>query len=83
MILARMFLVGWIILIGAIVLNVLAGMLNLSTWYTFLQNMSVNSAGQALRALRWLDGLFLFVLYPLGLGGLAWAGLRFLSTVIR
>jgi len=83
MILARMFVVGWIILIGAIVLNVLAGMLNLSTWYTFLQNISVNGAGQALRALRWLDGVFLFILYPLGLGGLAWVGLRFLNAVIR
>lgn len=83
MMLARLFVVGWVILIGAILLNGLAGILNLSTWYTFLQNISTHGVGQALRSLRWSDGLFLFILYPLGLGGLAWAGLRLASAILK
>ncbi len=56
MMLARLFVVGWVILIGAILLNGLAGIVNLSTWYTFLQNISTHGVGQALRSLRWSDG---------------------------
>lgn len=74
MLILRMFLVGWIVLLGAILLNLLAGALHLNTWYTFLQNVSAQGLASALRALRWQDAVFLFLAYPLGLGGLAWAG---------
>lgn len=74
MLILRMFLVGWIVLAGAILLNLLAGALHLATWYTFLQSVSAQGLVSALRTLRWQDAVFLFLVYPLGLGGLAWAG---------
>ncbi len=76
MILIKLFLVGLVILIGAIALNAIAAALGLSTWYTFLSNLSQNGLLPSLRQARPADLLFLFVLYPAGLGGLAALGDR-------
>lgn len=76
MILIKLFLVGLVILIGAIAINAFAAALGLSTWYTFLSNLSQNGLLPSLRQARPADLLFLFVLYPAGLGGLAALGER-------
>ena len=57
------FLVGIIILLGAIILNALAPRLGLLTWYEFLKNPSQADT---------LSYLWLFILYPLGLGMIAY-----------
>lgn len=76
MILLKILLIGWIVLIGAIILNGLAGLLGLTTWYTYLARAAQQGWLPALRSTPIINHLFLFVIYPLGLGGLAWLGLR-------
>lgn len=60
MIIVKIFLVGWIVLLGAIVINGLAGLLKLTSWYTFLNNLNNNYSV--------LDYAWLFLGYPLCLG---------------
>ena len=61
--LIKLYFVGLIILIVAIMANYLATQLGLKTWYDF-----INQLGNA-NALNFKDGLWLFVVYPLILGG--------------
>ncbi len=63
------FLLGIIILIGAILLNVLASRVGLLSWFEFLKNP--DNAGI-------LSYIWLFVLYPLGLGVIAYFASRLL-----
>jgi hypothetical protein len=53
------FVLGLIILAGAILLNVIAGSLGLTTWYDFLKNPKDVSV---------ISIIWLFIIYPLGLG---------------
>ncbi len=54
-------LIGYTVLLVAIVINGLALSVGLLTWYGFFENPSPTL----------LDGLFLFLIYPLTLGGAA------------
>jgi hypothetical protein len=72
----KIYLSGLIVLIGAILINALAGLAGLPTWYDFLKAVSGQGAAAALRGLSIVHMLFLFVLYPLGLGLLVLAALR-------
>jgi len=65
------YLAGLAVLIGAILLNVLAGRLGLSTWYAFLTAAASDPLG-AVSGLRAGDWLFLFVIYPGLLGACAY-----------
>ena len=56
-------IVGFAILVGAIIINFLAGLLGLATWYTFLLEFKQKGFSQGIFSL-----LFLFVIYPLLLG---------------
>ena len=60
--LIKLYLVGLVVLVLAILTNFLAAQLGLRTWYDFLNQWG---AGNALNS---KDGLWLFVLYPLILG---------------
>lgn len=53
------FLLGTGVLVGALGLNVLASVLGLSNWYDFLKHPSQTST---------LSYMWLFILYPFGLG---------------
>tara|TARA_X000001036_G_C19996853_1_gene528654 strand:- start:206 stop:436 length:231 start_codon:yes stop_codon:yes gene_type:complete len=66
--LIRFNLIGLIILVVAILANFFASQLGLKTWYDFLNNWG---NGEALRV---KDGLWLFIFYPLILGGSAQLG---------
>lgn len=59
------FILGFIILAGAILLNVIAGGLGLTTWYDFLKNPKDVSV---------VSLIWLFILYPLGLGIIGYIG---------
>jgi len=72
----KIYLSGVLILIGAVVINGLAGLLGLPTWYTFLKSAGQQGLWDALRQLALVQALFLFVLYPAGLGLLVYAALR-------
>jgi hypothetical protein len=66
--LIKLYITGIVILVVAILANFLASQLGLKTWYDFFEGMN---SGQSL-GLK--DGLWLFVFYPLFLGGSALLG---------
>ena len=74
--LLKLFLIGIIILVGAILINALASLLNLVTWYSFLSNLARDGLRQGLKNTPILSLIFLFLLYPFSLGFLAYLGLR-------
>jgi uncharacterized membrane protein YhdT len=82
MLILKIFLIGWIILIGAILINVAAGALGLSTWYDFLKTAGQNGLGQAFQNTPWHHHLFLWVFYPALLGILAYACVRVIFKLV-
>jgi len=66
----KMYLVGLGILVGAIVLNVVSRGLKIKGWYDFLQKPAQTNA---------VSYIWLFVVYPLCLGVLAYTLSRFLG----
>jgi hypothetical protein len=72
----KMYLSGIVVLVGAILINSVAGLIGLPTWYDFLKSAGEQGFLTALRTLNVLQLLFLFVLYPAGLGLLVFAAVR-------
>jgi len=68
----KVYLAGLVVLAGAIVLNVLAGTIGLTTWYGFLTAVTRTGMLAAAKQLRVVEWLFLLVIYPACLGGFAW-----------
>jgi len=64
------FILGISILIAALLLNFLAGKLGLSTWYDFVKDPSKTNT---------LSYMWLFVLYPFGLGLAAYLVSKFIN----
>lgn len=60
--LIKLYMMGLVVLVLAILANFLAAQLGLKTWYDFLNQWGAGNA------LNFKDGLWLFVLYPLILG---------------
>jgi len=67
-ILLKIYLAGLAVLIVAILLNGLANLLHLATWYSVLNSISEIGLASALRSLKVLDFLFLLLVYPFLLG---------------
>ena len=57
----RYFIYGWIILIAAIPVNIIAKKIGLLTWYDFLVFK---------KSIGLLDGIFMFIVYPLIFGAI-------------
>ena len=57
----RYFIYGWIILIVAILVNIIAKKIGLLTWYDYLVFK---------KSIGLLDGVFMFVVYPLIFGAI-------------
>jgi hypothetical protein len=66
----KIFIIGIAILVTAIVLNIIAKLLNVSTWYDFIQNKTLNNP---------LEIIWLFIIYPFVLGLVAYAINKVLS----
>lgn len=64
------FVLGISILLGAIILNLIASSIGIMTWYNFLK--SPEKAGM-------LSYIWLFVIYPFGLGIIAYLGGKLLK----
>ncbi|PIS04551.1 MAG: hypothetical protein COT81_05905 [Candidatus Buchananbacteria bacterium CG10_big_fil_rev_8_21_14_0_10_42_9] len=64
------FILGLAILVGAIILNIIASYLGLLSWFEFLKNPQ--KAGVA-------SYVWLFIIYPLGLGLIAYLAYRILN----
>lgn len=67
--LLKYFLYGWLILFLAILFNLVAGALGITTWYEYLGRVGDSGLRTATHSLQLIDFLFLFLLYP-GLFGL-------------
>ncbi len=57
-------LYGWIILIAAIIINFLAGVFKIKTWYGFLSLLTETDLKTAMSNLSVIEALFLFIIYP-------------------
>jgi hypothetical protein len=80
--LAHYILAGWVVLLAAIILNLLADRLGITGWYGFLTGVSVDGwAGW--KRLSWMDNTWLFFVYPLSLGVAARAGIWLSEFLLR
>lgn len=59
----QIFVVGFVVLVGAVIINFLAGLAGLMTWYQFLLEFKEKGFNQGIFSL-----IFLFIIYPLLLG---------------
>jgi hypothetical protein len=83
MLLLKLLLIGIIILVGAILINALAAWLNLATWYSFLSILARDGILPGLKNTSFLSLIFLFLLYPLSLGCLAYLGLKITGLLLN
>jgi ABC-type sulfate transport system permease component len=73
---------GYGILILAILLNILAGALDIITWYDFLLQIKEKGFTNTIKATNITSLMFLFIVYPLLLGLMAYFVVsRFIPTV--
>lgn len=68
----RLYVIGVLILLGAILANIIATKLNLKSWYDLFLGISENS-NYWIR-IRIIDGIWLILIYPLYLGFSAYIG---------
>ena len=64
----KIFLAGWVVLVIAILLNLLAQRIGITTWYPFIEEVGKIGVAKAFGKLSFLSTLFLFILYPALLG---------------
>ncbi len=70
-------LYGWMILIVALAVNVVASTLGVSTWYDYVTSISVLGLKTATLSLRVHEHVFLFVIYPGIFGLVVYSIMRF------
>ena len=70
---------GYTILIGAIILNILATALGIMTWYGFLESATAHGFFGAIGHAGVISVVYLFVLYPLLLGWMAWGVIQWIK----
>jgi hypothetical protein len=68
----QMLLIGYVILLVAIILNALARILSLSTWYDIFINIQTQGFLVAWKNEGFFSLLFLLVLYPFVLGAVGY-----------
>jgi hypothetical protein len=83
MLLLKVYLAGLVVLIVAVVLNLLANVIGLATWYSFFNQVSQRGFFPALQSLKMIEILFLILLYPLLLGLAAYLTFYLTSPSLR
>lgn len=68
----KSYITGFGILITAILVNLIATHLEISTWYSFLKNIGQEGFSGALNNPEICSFIFLFMVYPLVLGYISW-----------
>lgn len=76
------FINGWLILIAAVMLNLLADRMGLTGWYGFLTGLSTQGR-MFLSRLNWRDIAWLFIVYPMALGLAARAAFIFSQLILK
>ncbi len=74
----HIFLVGVAILVGAIIINIIASAIGLSTWFKFAQDLQANGFA-AITQQSIFSLLYLFIVYPAVLGALGYFSTKLLS----
>jgi hypothetical protein len=64
----KIFALGLAILIGAIIINAIATITGLTTWYAFINNIRQTGLLKAIVNEKIISLIFLFLIYPLLLG---------------
>ncbi|MCF7910698.1 hypothetical protein K9L16_03435 [Candidatus Pacearchaeota archaeon] len=70
--LLKILVTGIAILIGAIFMNFLAKKFSIATWYEFLEDVKFDGFSRAIKFQRNISLVFMFIIYPLLLGLIAW-----------
>lgn len=74
----NIFLIGSFILITALIVNILAEIFGVSTWYTFTNKIKDKGFFGALKTENFFSLLFLFFIYPFILGATGYRATTFL-----
>lgn len=77
--LLKILLLGWVILVAAILINFAAGKLGISGWYDFLGEVGKAGVSKAVVKSSATSLIFLFIVYPLFLGAVGYLFLRILK----
>ncbi len=77
----KILILGWLILIVAIILNILANLLHLNTWYELIQSFSKLGIIKTIKQEPFLSIIFQFIIYPYLLGFAAHKFNRLLSKL--
>jgi hypothetical protein len=64
----KVFMVGWVVLLAAIILNVAVQRMGIMGWYDFLLRLPIEGK-KLFPQMRIIDYAWLFLVYPLLLGG--------------
>jgi hypothetical protein len=59
---------GWAVLVAAILFNVMAGLINLTGWYDYLAEVRLSGFWHATKSAGFFSCLFMYIIYPAGLG---------------
>jgi energy-converting hydrogenase Eha subunit E len=68
MIFGKILLAGFIVLIGAIAVNLLASLFGFSSWYVFILNIQASGLRIAFSKEGLIGVIYLFLIYPFLLG---------------
>lgn len=72
----KILLAGWVILFVAILLNIIAVRLGITTWYPFIENIGKTDPIKSFVNLTLISKLFIFLIYPGLLGACAYLFFR-------
>ena len=72
------FITGLIILLGAIIINYIANTLNIITWYEYINIIINNGFIESFKIIKY-SIIFLYIVYPLYLGLLAYFSIKIFS----
>lgn len=76
-IIGKVIILGYIILIGAIIINIIANILGITTWHDLIINMASRGVFKAIKEQKIISTVFQFILYPAVLGIIAYYAIIF------
>ena len=78
----KIYCIGIIVLLIAILANVLASVIGVMSWYDAVTGLQKNGWA-SLKDWSWKDYVWLFVLYPVILGAAAYYGLKLYELIVK
>jgi hypothetical protein len=78
----KIYCIGIIVLLIAILANVLASVIGVMSWYDAVTGLQKNGWA-SLKDWSWKDYVWLFVLYPVILGAAAYYGLKLYDLIVK